>query len=522
LEQHKPLSFPNELGASLLILLLAAAFVVGLADVEAKYKIALLAAIGGSAVMAAVSERRALCVVLWVMIHPLGVEKVFFVDAAEGPQFTNPSIAINVSDGPLVLLAFILLWEAFTTGRNIFVWTRMTTVAVAVLLWSIVSLLIHSVYLNDGFTTSAPYALMQDMRLVIFVVLIQSAIRTRAELALVLAAVTAAVLMQTAIVGLSYATGTTLNYGSTMVPEEASQLQGFDASGGGQLLRATGTVGQVNEQAVFHTFLTLPLIAFFVSRNPLISWLSMAIVAASSVALVLTFSRGAWVGYSVGLMVCVFFAIRRGMIGRKGMMTGIVFGLCAAIALVLLAKPIYQRLAYGDTGATAARLRLIGLAADLAEAYPLFGVGPGEFDEAALHIYPPGAQQNEWTEPGQKVESTTIGRVDYEKFQVGDFLLKRPLPVHNKYMLMLSELGIPGLFLLLYLYFEYTRVAWRCSNLSDPFLRMFGIAGLGLAAAELAYMNFEHFHDDKTIEIMYFAPAIMFVAWRNARRLANN
>jgi O-antigen ligase len=297
----------------------------------------------------------------------------------------------------------------------------------------------------------------------------------------------------------------------------SSGLQGFDTAGGAQLARATGTFGQVNEQAIFHTVMTIPLIAFLGVRNAFVRTMSIAVLAGSTLAVVLTFSRGAWLAFPVGLAVCVSVALRRGMIGRTARRAGVILGLVSAFALLLLAEPIYQRLAFGDNGATDARIRLAVLAVDLFQDYPIFGVGPGEFDEAALRIYPPGFEQNQWVEPGQVVESTTVGRVDYMEYRTSTLLSLRPLPVHNKFLLMLSELGIPGLLLWIWLYVEIIRVSWRCSKVPDKFLALLGIAGVGTAVAELAYMTVEHFHDDKTLELTLFFPAILFGALRIAR-----
>jgi O-Antigen ligase len=512
--------FPLEPLAGLLVALLTGCMLVATSDVETKYKLAAIAAVAGFAVLAAFPERRAACVALWVLIHPMSVEKIFLIDAAEGPQFTDPTIALNASDGPLALLALFLVAETISSGRIAFRWSRLTTIMLVFLIWSTVSFGIHATYLNDGFVTSTPVTLLQDVRLLVFVLLIQSAIRTRGEVILVLLAVGAAVMLQAVIVGLSYSTGRVFSYGAATVASGAASLQGFDTFGGGELLRATGTVGQVNEQAQFHTFMTIPLIAFFVVRSGCVRCASVAAVAVSALALVLTFSRGAWLAFPIGLTVCCLVAFRHQLIQRTAILIGAMLMVGAAIALLFLAEPIYQRLAFGDTGATASRLRMMTLAADLFEAYPLIGVGPGEFDEAALRLYPPGFEQNQWIQPGEKLPytATTIGRVEIEEMRAGRFFLRRPLPVHNKYLLTLSELGLPGLAIWLWFCLELIRPAWQCSKFPDRFLSLLGIAGLGVTAAQLVYTAVDLFHEDKPLEIMLFVPAMILAASRVALR----
>lgn len=517
---QRTFGIPGEWIAALIGVILASGIVLAVADVDTKYKLAAILAIGGFAFLVAFPQRRIACVVLWVLIHPLSIEKVFFVHAPEGPQFSNPTIVINMADAPLFLLAIFLLAETLSTNRLAFHWSRLTTVLTVLLAWSLMSYAIHATFLRDGFLTSAPLTLLQDVRLIVFALLIQSAIRSRGDVIVVLLAVALAVLIQVAIVGVSYSTGRLINYAATTTGAGTGNatLQGFDTSGGGEMLRATGTVGQVNEQAIFHVIMTFPIIAFFAARSGLVRVASLGLVAASALAIVLTFSRGAWLGFPFGVAVCIAIAARRRMLGRTAIIAGALLALASGVALAFLAEPIYQRVVYGDTGATAARVRLIELAADLFKAYPLIGVGPGEFDEAALQLYPPGFAPNQWAEPGEKVESTTIGRIDYSEMRLGElFPYRRPLPVHNKYMLMLSELGLPGLLIWLWLYAEIIRAAWRCSKLPDTVLSVFGLAELGAAAAQMAYMMVEHFHDDKPLALVLFGPAVVFGALRVAR-----
>jgi O-antigen ligase len=157
---------------------------------------------------------------------------------------------------------------------------------------------------------------------------------------------------------------------------------------------------------------------------------------------------------------------------------------------------------------------MMALATDLFEAYPIIGVGPGEFDEAALRLYPPGFEQNQWIEPGGRLPypATTVGRVEIEEMLAGDFFLRRPLPAHNKYLLTLSELGLPGLAIWLWLCVELIRPACHCSKLPDRFLSLLGIAGLGVMAAQLVYTTVDLFHEDKPLEIMLFVPAMILAA----------
>ena len=500
------------LGAMLLVALAA----IGTAGTEPKYKIAAVVALAGSALLAAWPERKIACVVLWVLIHPLSVERVFFIDAAEGPQFFDPSIAINASDGPLALLAIFLLIETAATGRSAFRWSRLTTILLLMLLWSVISYAFHLMILRDGFVTSSPLALLQSVRLLVFVLLIQSGVRSRAEIILALAAVAFALTLQAGFVALSYGTGQLFNYVSTSSGETGSLMRFETAGGGADLVRGVGTVGQTNEQAAFHAFMTIPLVAFFRAGNPVVRTGSLLVIAASTLALVLTFSRGAWLSLPLGLAVVAVIAFRRPLMGKTVVLVGSGMVVAAALLSVVLAQPIYQRLAYGDSGATESRLRMLALARDLFESSPVIGVGPGEFVEAALALYPPRFREAEWVAPGEALPlaSPVIGRVDITQGVLNGTVITRPLPVHNKYMLVLSELGLPGLAIWLWFFVEVARLGWRSSKSPDALLEMIGIAGLGVVTTEMVYMLVDLFHEDKPLEIMLFAPALMVSAAR--------
>lgn len=494
----------------------ALAMVLG-GDVELKYRLAAVLALGGFAALIVFPERRIACVLLWLLVHPMGVEKVFFLDAAEGPMFTDPTLNINVSDGPLILLIVFLAAETILSGRSAFRWSRLATVLVVYSLWSAISFGIHAAFLRDGYTTSAPITLMQDIRLILFVVIIQSAIRTRADVALVLSTIAAALLIQIGFVYLSYATNQVYTYAAgTSAEGSAATLQGFASAGGGEMSRASGTVGHTNEQALFHAVMTIPLIAFLVSRNRLVWLAALGIIAGSALAMVLTFSRGSWIAFPFGVLVCGILFFRRYGLSRNMALTGSLAAMGGALALGLLIQPIYQRLANGDTGASASRLRQINLGLDVFLDHPVIGVGPGEYAQAVLLTYPYGSREPVSVQPGEVLPypPPTQGRLDVEEIRLGSLYLRRPLPVHNKYVLTLAELGAVGLAIWLWFYFEFIRVALHTARRPDRFLEAVGIAGVGIAAAQLVYMMFDLFVEDKPLEIMMFLPALVAAAAR--------
>lgn len=96
------------LGVTLAICLGLGLGLIGGLDV--KYQLAFV--LGGLfvGVLVLFPERRLLCLVLWILIQPLSIEKVFYVNSIyEG--FVEQSIVINVGDVLLVVLAFLMLFN---------------------------------------------------------------------------------------------------------------------------------------------------------------------------------------------------------------------------------------------------------------------------------------------------------------------------------------------------------------------------------------------------------------------------
>ena len=186
--------------------------------------------------------------------------------------------------------------------------------------------------------------------------------------------------------------------------------------------------------------------------------------------------------------------------------------------LAALASPIYERIAHGDDGATDSRLRMIDLATDLYLAYPIIGVGPGEFSEASLIMFPPGFRENEWVALGDRPMVPEVGRLEVVRLvEPGKDPLTTPLPVHNKYMLTLSELGLIGLLIWLAIYYHLFREALFCSRARDPVLRFVGVGGMGAILASMSYMMLDLFADDKSLQILFFIPVLITACARIVR-----
>lgn len=504
-----------EVALAIGLAVMAGVGVVLLNGVPARYHVAALLAATGIGVLCALPDRRAVCLGLWVLIQPLSVETVFYVAAPVHPRFLPQSIVVNAADALLALLLVFLSVESLFTRGAVFRWTPPTRIWILFLAWALVSWLVHIEFLHAGTGAASPLALLRGIRLLLLAVIVQSAIRTRSDLVLVLLALLVAVLGEAVLVTLSYVTGHVLNFGSLVAPDSGASLQVFSGGGGESIQRATGTLGHTNQQAAFHVFFTLPLIALLAARNRILRVIVLVTTFASGMAILFTFSRTAWMSFPVSLMVVFVLALRRGLVGARAWLIGAALTIGVAAVLAALTPKIYERLAHGDDGATESRLRMMSLATDLFESSPFLGVGPGQYATAALDLYPPEYRRLQWRPLDQPPVDLVFGRLDVSEIvRPGLPTVIQPAQVHNKYLLVLAELGIPGLVIYLRMFRAFLREARLCSKASDPLQRLLGLAGTGAIVAILLYMGFDLFDDDKSMELLLFVPILITAAAR--------
>ncbi|MDA8383188.1 MAG: O-antigen ligase family protein [Betaproteobacteria bacterium] len=496
--------------------------VLALGDLSLKYRVAIVGGVVATGFLLLSPDRRIWSLLFWILVMPLSIEKVFYVAPAVWSGFVEQSVTLNAADAFLVLLAVFLLVKSLLTPQPMFHWPKAATVWLLFLAWAGTSYAMHLGYLQDGLVSATPLALLRAVRILLFIVLVHSAIRSRGDVLLVLGAVLAIVLLESALVGLSYATGHVFNFTELTGGNPVLALQKYAGSGGGSgdlLVRGSGTLGSTNDTAKFETFYSLILLAFFGVRNAFFRTLALLALLAAGMAIVLSFSRGAWLSFALALLLAFVLLLRRRAITPRAWLTGAGVGLLAVVALAVLATPILDRLSNrGDEGATASRLRMFRVAFDLASAYPIIGVGPGEYAQAGLLLQSPqyGMAQN--LALGSKPIAPLVGRLDVVSLvRPGQADLKLPLPVHNRFLLVLAQLGGVGLLLWLLLYRAFLRDALRCLEARDRFYRFVGIAGLAYLLAAVVYMNVDLFDDAKSIEVLLFVPVVVTAVARLVR-----
>lgn len=226
------------------------------------------------------------------------------------------------------------------------------------------------------------------------------------------------------------------------------------------VLRVGGLLGSPNALATVLVQALPLMLAFFLS--PLSGYRKTLVLSGLSVgvlALIVTYSRGAWLVFGVILMfmLSVMPVHRVGMV-RGGWLTKtvLVLGLLAALAMPLYGH-VYTRLTSDDHGSAYSRLTMARVALRIIKDNPWFGVGLGNY-ENVMHRYDQGPERAH-----------------------RDF----PWPVHNIYLNITAEIGLlgGGCFLLVCLLAVWQGV--RAMRTSDPFLRT---AAMGLTIGLVGFL----------------------------------
>ncbi len=477
-----------------------------------KFQIAFAVGLFGLIAICLIPARRTLCLCLWVLIQPLSIEKILYTAPPIWPTLRGLEIVLNAADVILIILFIILVFEKIFQNKKLFVWDKKAQLLTVLMLWGIFAYTIHLGFYHSEFVNSTPLGILHLFRNLMFVLIIGSAIQSRADLIWIFIAVAAIVFIESILVYLSFATGEAFNFSRLLgLP---TQLQQYSA-GGEVISRGAGTLGVPNQQAMFHATFTFLMLGLLSVKNATVRNLALMVIMCSFVAVIFTFSRSAWFSMALACMLIAAVFIKRNEITPTGWLMSSLVAILFIGVLAVLAQPMIDRLTKGDDGATDSRVRMIMLAKDLALKYPIIGVGASGFAEAGLNLYPPGKKETQWVPLGGKAIVPPLGRLELATAILPNQKpIIVPLPVHNKYLLMLTEFGVVGLIIWLMLFKTLFFEAKNCSTSRDPMLRFTGVAGMAIVLVVMVYMNLDLFADDKTLQVILFPLTVISAAYR--------
>ncbi len=274
------------------------------------------------------------------------------------------------------------------------------------------------------------------------------------DLILAIKSIAFSVILSGALALIQYAAG----------PGAGEKLGGLVSYWDDSVIRVTALSGHPNDLAIYLAS-TLPLLMLFAMLRPeLRRWCLTASIMGFG-ALLMTFSRGGWIGLAIGLLIVMHY--NAGLITRN--MSKVLIGVLLAIPVAgLLIIPLGSRLTSrvqtDDDGSAYSRIPLAETAIKIILNNPIMGVGLGNYKK----VVP-----------------------DYDSSAFVDVETDLPLAVHNLLLNLTAETGLPGGLLFILLLLSVYWQARRNARQPDTTMAAFAQGSLGGLAALFMYAMIE-------------------------------
>jgi O-antigen ligase len=400
-------------------------------------------------------------------------------------RFHSPGLYLSV--GHLALLALTVCWgfERLLVKRIPLQLTRLDTLALVYVAWIWLSALSAP---GDKVLLGAS-AMSYTLCVLAFYV-VSHAIEGIQEVASLLKVVLLGLALQALHVAAQLFTRSYLPLPGAKGAESSLSTLTFgnhDASA----FRPVGAFDHPNALADYLTLLLVPALAFVLmgpSRVSRTSWYAaLATLGVAGLMLLLTLSRGAWAAAALGCAALAWVFWRHRFIGSTHLLGAALAGVVALSALVSAYPQVIYRLTEPDDRSTESRVMLNDQAMAIIEENPVTGAGFGAYNRAAHETHGPL-----WG---------TISP-DYQ-----EMLLK--LVVHNHYLLVAAQMGIPALLFWCYLLYRLARQAWPVSRWRDPGTTALGV-GLGCAmVSQMLFLASDNYDADIRVFLLWLTAGLL-------------
>jgi putative inorganic carbon (HCO3(-)) transporter len=363
-----------------------------------------------------------------------------------------PGFVIYLYDLPLIGLLVIWLID-ITLHRARIIVSAVDVVAVLFILWNSLSLY------NSSNVSLSLYEIARLVKLYLLARIIGSLVDSPGAVRAVLFGLITALLLQSGVTVLQYFFNYNLGGLGFIVGDEAAR-------------RVSGTVGWPNTLGAYiAAVLCWPLTLWLCNVGGRRRWMLLALCVVGALPLVLTFSRGAWLGLGAGLIVAIALGLYGGLLTIKGISKLLVVGLIAALMIMLFSDQIAARI--GEDTITV-RGNLNAIAWNMIEANPVLGIGVNTFVNVMTK---------------------------YDQSGVTSYFAE---PVHNAFLLIAAETGLIGLGLFLTLNALVFRIGAQAVLRSERFLSV-SVIGLlaGLTAILVSNLGDVHLKTDAIFSLFW-------------------
>ncbi len=323
---------------------------------------------------------------------------------------------VSLSGIAIFILFLLFLYEKYQNRKKRFSFFMKASLPV----FGIISMSVVSMsYAFDRMFSL--YELLEIVKMYLIFLYIANYVAYEKDLTFILFFLIFGLFMESSIAILQFVSGSSLNLTVLGGKQEiASHMLGS-----GMIQRVGGTLGNSNSLAWYLVFLIpIPVSLIFSNIRGLYKGILAAIVLMGMSTLFITYSRGGWLGLLIGGMLVLYFNLKKLKMIQRAYFVFLLTMLFVVFTIILftIPNPIQTRLTADDRGSAYVRIPLMKVALAIIDRHPLTGIG-----------------LNNYTEVHEEYDPTPE--------QVSYYF---PHSVHNIYLLLAAEIGIPGLLFFLW------------------------------------------------------------------------
>lgn len=242
-------------------------------------------------------------------------------------------------------------------------------------------------------------------------------------------------------------------------------------------MRIGGTIGVPNVAGAYlSVMLAIATSILFTNLGKFYKWLAAGVLALGGVALIFTFSRGAWLALVLAVTVFCFVVWRQRGVSLKA---PIVILVILTALYVPFGGSISARLFGDDQGSAESRIPLNMLALRMIGDNPVLGVGANNFTVAM------------------------------DQYATSEFRRKWLWAVHNKYLLIWAETGLGGLLAYLAFLIGTLRRGWQCWKFRDSQLSALALGILAGIAGHMVHQGVDLFRDRPMQQLVWLSAGLL-------------
>lgn len=441
--------------------LLIGGYVIMVAYIPEKWAVLSLVAVAGFFVLVIVGNLRMALLATLLLDIPLQVDANFqFVQTLDKVPFVN-GYNVSVTSGVLVLLYLIWIAEIVTKRERLPV--RPSKAIIPLLVYLGFAALSMFVAPHFEYSTMELFLLFQMFLVYVYVV---GTVRTESEIQIITVFLLIGLILESLVMIAVRLRGEGLNLPFLLVRIDES-------------MRVGGTVGSPNGAGGYLAMaLSISLGAIFADTNRWPRLLPVTALGLGLVALLFTGSRGAWLGLFVAI---VAIYLQLGNRVKRSVVPLLTVPSVFLIILILFKDTLLLRFLGDDGGSAAARWPLIQLAFLMVKRNPVLGVGLNNFIFAAP---------------------------DYLTFQISQSWFST---VHNKYLLVWSEIGTGGLIAFIWFLVATLYRGWQIRKVDHPQFSPLAAGYTAAVVAAMVHMLVEIYQGRAQIQMLWLIAAVVAV-----------